>query len=71
MGGPDLFGWQEAAEAEARLRELHAARKVAAKRARYAPHGQATPRRETLRSLTTEELRAEIELQRLRGGEPS
>lgn len=71
MSAPDLFGWREAAEAEARLRELHAARKVAAKRARYAPHGQVMPRQETLRTLTTEELRAALELQRLRdGGRP-
>jgi hypothetical protein len=71
MGGPDLFGWKEAAEAEARLRELHAARRVAAKRARFAPHGQTIPRQETLRTLTTEELRAALELQRLRDGAPS
>lgn len=67
MSGPDLFGWREAAEAEGRLRELHAARRVATKRALFAPHGQVTPRQDALRNLTTEELRAELELQRLRG----
>lgn len=69
MATPDLFGWSQAEEAQTRLRELRAARAVAARKAICAPHGQITPRRAVLQAVTAETLRAELELARLHQGD--
>lgn len=60
--GADLFGWQELQAAQAAVASAHAERDLAARRARYAPHGCRREREAALAEATRRALSAEIEL---------
>lgn len=60
--GADLFGWQELQAAQAAVAAAHAERDLAARRARYAPHGCRREREALLAAATRRALAAEIDL---------
>ncbi|CAN5611834.1 hypothetical protein BH10PSE5_BH10PSE5_01440 [soil metagenome] len=71
MSGPDLFGWSEEEDAQARVQAFKAARAQAADKVKVAPHGQVEARRQRLQALTLEALRADLALDRLKNGRRS
>lgn len=62
MAVADLFGWQAMRAAEAAVAEAHLRRAQAARKARFAPHGQRRDRERQLAEATMEALKAEAEL---------
>lgn len=65
MSAHDLFSWQDEAEAAAQVEKAEEARALAARKARYSPHGEIGARRAKLIAATHEALAAELELERI------
>lgn len=66
MTPADLFGWQQEAEAKAALEAAEADRRVALRRALYAPRGEVKTRAQRAKDATTEALRAGLALAKAR-----
>lgn len=62
MAGADLFGWETMKAAQAAVVDAHSRRDQAARKARFAPHGQRRDRERALAEATMDALKAEAEL---------
>jgi hypothetical protein len=68
MARHDLFTWSDEAEAAKAVAAAEAAREEAARRARFAPHGEVAIRRARLAQATHAALEAEALLARIQRG---
>ncbi len=65
----DLFQWSEEEDARRAAAQAEAERMAALRRAHYAPHGKIGERRKAAQAATLDALKAEVALDKVRGGE--